>query len=50
MTTNVLLLPTDQQAATTLGCYGNAFVSTPHADALAAGGTRFDCHISNNPI
>ncbi len=40
--TNVLFLMTDQHRVDTLGCYGNPHVSTPHLDALAAAGTRFD--------
>ena len=39
---NVLAILTDQHRADTLGCYGNPMVRTPHLDALAASGTRFD--------
>lgn len=41
---NILFLMTDQHTVSTLGCYGNVTVQTPHLDALAARGTRFsDC-------
>lgn len=39
---NFLLITTDQQRADHLGCYGNAQLRTPHIDALAARGLRFD--------
>ncbi len=38
---NILWICTDQQRWDTLGSYGNAFVQTPHIDALAAGGALF---------
>src|SRR5699024_6812890 len=39
---NVLSILTDQHRTATLGCYGNPVVRTPHLDALAGSGTRFD--------
>lgn len=48
--TNVLFLMTDQHRVDTLGCYGNAHVSTPHLDALAAGGTRMDACFTPSAI
>ena len=39
---NVLSILTDQHRTDTLGCYGNPVVRTPHLDALAGSGTRFD--------
>ncbi len=39
---NILLIMTDQHSAHLLGAAGNAHVRTPHLDALAAAGTRFD--------
>ena len=39
---NFLLFITDQQRADHLGCYGNTVNQTPHIDAIAARGTRFD--------
>ncbi len=45
---NVLLIITDQHRADHLGCYGNPVVRTPHIDALAAGGQRFErCYVTN---
>jgi arylsulfatase len=39
---NVLVILADQLRADALGAYGNRQVKTPHVDALAAEGTRFD--------
>lgn len=39
---NFLLITTDQQRADHLGCYGNDRIRTPHIDALATHGRRFD--------
>jgi len=40
---NVLVLMSDQQRLDTVGAYGlNPVVRTPHIDALAARGVRFD--------
>ena len=39
---NFLVFVTDQQRADWLGCYGHPVLRTPHIDALAARGTRFD--------
>ncbi|MFC4009002.1 sulfatase-like hydrolase/transferase [Nonomuraea purpurea] len=47
---NVLFLMTDQHRVDTLGCYGNPHVSTPHLDALAASGTRFDACFTPSAI
>jgi len=38
---NVVLFITDGHRADTLGCYGNALVSTPNVDAFAREGTLF---------
>ena len=38
---NILFILTDDQGWTTLGCYGNRLVPTPHLDRLAAEGVRF---------
>jgi N-sulfoglucosamine sulfohydrolase len=38
---NVLLLISDNQIATDMGCYGHPDIRTPSLDALAARGTRF---------
>ena len=39
---NFIVFVTDQHRADHLGCYGNSIVQTPHIDALAARGTRFE--------
>ena len=39
---NVLFILTDQQAISTVSCYTEGVCRTPHADALAADGVRFD--------
>lgn len=39
---NLLFFMSDNQPADLLGCYGNNEVRTPHLDALAQRGTRFD--------
>ena len=49
MSTNVILITTDQQRADTVGAYGSAVCQTPHIDALAAAGTRFDACRTQNP-
>jgi len=39
---NFIFFITDDISAEDLGCYGNAFVKTPHLDALAERGMRFN--------
>ena len=39
---NFVFFITDDISAEDLGCYGNAFVETPHLDALAERGMRFN--------
>lgn len=39
---NLVFFFADDQTASSLGCYGNPIVQTPHLDALAARGVRFD--------
>ncbi|MCD6520082.1 MAG: sulfatase-like hydrolase/transferase [Anaerolineae bacterium] len=39
---NILLIVNDQHRYDTLGCYGAPICRTPHIDALAARGVRFD--------
>ncbi len=47
---NFLVIVTDQQRADHLGCAGNPIVRTPHIDALAAGGRRYDRFYVSTPI
>lgn len=46
---HVILLTCDELQAFALGCYGNAFVQTPHIDHLASLGFLFHQGISNSP-
>ena len=39
---NILFLCTDQQSNRALSCTGNPHLHTPHMDALAASGVRFE--------
>jgi len=47
---NYLFLITDQQRADWLGCYGHPVLKTPHIDAIAARGTRFDNFHVASPV
>lgn len=45
---NILLILTDDQGWSTLGCYGGEKVATPHLDRLAAEGIRFtDAYVTS---
>ena len=50
MQPNFLIFITDQHRAYHLGCYGNPTVRTPHIDALAQSGSRFDRDYVANPV
>ena len=39
---NIILIMTDNQQASTLGCYGNHEIHSPHLDKFAAEGFRFE--------
>ncbi len=39
---NIVLIVADDHGKDALGCYGNPVIRTPHLDALAAAGTRYD--------
>jgi len=44
---NLLFIYTDQQAISTLGCYGNPAIETPNLDRLAARSVVFDnCYVT----
>ena len=47
---NILLLMTDQHAATALSCVGNPDLKTPALDRLAADGVRFDRAYVTQPL
>ncbi|HNS19440.1 MAG TPA: sulfatase-like hydrolase/transferase [Sedimentisphaerales bacterium] len=47
---NILWITMDDARADTLGCYGRPWVRTPHMDALAARGVRFETAIVQNPV
>jgi arylsulfatase A-like enzyme len=47
---NIILIIADQLRRQALGCYGDPNVSTPHIDALAVNGTRFDAASSTYPV
>ena len=47
---NILVLMADQLRRDALGVYGDPNVSTPHIDALARRGVRFDQMCSSSPI
>ena len=47
---NVILLMADQISAHHLGSYGDTAGATPHLDALAAGGVRFDRAYCASPV
>lgn len=47
---NNLVIMTDEQDGLALGCAGHPFVRSPHMDALAARGTRFDQAFTPSPI
>lgn len=47
---NILFVLTDDQGAWAMGCAGNPEVQTPHIDALAAQGIRFDNFFCASPV
>jgi len=47
---NILYIMTDQQHAGMMSCTGNKWLRTPHMDALAASGVRFELAYSGNPV
>ncbi|MEM8811266.1 MAG: choline-sulfatase [Pseudomonadota bacterium] len=47
---NILLIMADQLAPQFTGAYGHPLVKTPHLDALAARGARFDTAYCNAPL
>ncbi|MEM9575116.1 MAG: choline-sulfatase, partial [Pseudomonadota bacterium] len=47
---NILLIMADQLAPHFTACYGNKIAKTPHMDALADRGMRFDAAYCNSPL
>ena len=47
---NIVVLMADQLAPHFVGAYGHEVVKTPHIDALAARGMRFDAAYCNSPL
>ena len=47
---NILILMADQLAPHFVGAYGHPVVKTPHMDAIAARGARFDAAYCNSPL
>jgi arylsulfatase A-like enzyme len=47
---NIVLILTDNQAAWTLGCYGNPDIHTPNIDRLAREGVLFERCFSSNAV
>ncbi len=47
---NILVIMADQLAPQFTGAYGHAIAKTPHLDALAMRGTRFDAAYCNSPL
>ncbi|MCB1391141.1 MAG: sulfatase-like hydrolase/transferase [Rhodobacteraceae bacterium] len=45
-----ILFITDQHRADFLGCYGHPVLRTPHIDAIAAAGTRYDRFYVASPV
>ena len=50
MTSNLLVIMSDEHQSRAMGCAGHPFVQTPHLDALAARGTRFSNAYTPSPI
>lgn len=48
--TNIIAIVTDDQAAWTVGCYGNSEAQTPNMDRLAREGARFANAFSVTPV
>ncbi|MGL4737441.1 MAG: sulfatase family protein, partial [Cellulosilyticaceae bacterium] len=47
---NVVILMCDQLRKDCLGAYGNRYIQTPHVDALAQDGVRYERCYVNNPV
>lgn len=47
---NIVFIFSDQQRWDTLGCYGQRLALSPHLDAMAAEGVRFEHAFSSQPV
>jgi choline-sulfatase len=47
---NLLIIMSDEHSIKALGSYGSEIVKTPHLDALAARGTRFESAYCSSPV
>ena len=47
---NIVLLMSDQHAASVMGCYGDGIAETPNLDRLAASGVVFDNAYCPSPL
>ena len=47
---NIIVIMSDEHNASITGCYGNAIVSTPNLNSLAANGVTFDACYCNSPL
>lgn len=47
---SILWITMDDARADTLGCYGRSWVRTPHMDAVANAGVRFETAVVQNPV
>ena len=47
---HVIIVTSDDQGWSQAGCYGHPFLKTPHLDAMAANGLRFERFYANAPV
>ena len=50
MNKNLIVIISDEHQSGVMGCAGHSFIKTPHLDALAARGTRFETAYTPSPI
>ena len=50
MRPNLVFIMPDQLRADCIGCYGADFIATPHIDALATQGVRYENCYSEHPV
>ena len=47
---HIIIVTSDDQGWIQAGCYGHPFLKTPHLDAMAANGIRFERFYANAPV